>query len=109
GYRPLMRAARLLAIATVVAAALSVAPAAFARDGAITSFDGTRIVYSFFPAGSGKAPTVMMGSGYSSSRAGADDAYVKALLADGYNVLTWDPRGFGDSSGNVEVDSPAYE
>ena len=24
-------------------------------------------------------------------------------------MLTWDPRGFGDSGGNVEVDSPDYE
>lgn len=104
-----MRAARVLVVATLAAAALGTAPAAFARDGAITSFDGTRIVYSFFPAGAGRAPTVMMGPGYSMSRAGAGDAYVKALLAAGYNVLTWDPRGFGDSSGTVEVDSPAYE
>ena len=27
----------------------------------------------------------------------------------GYNVLTWDPRGFGQSGGQVEVDSPDYE
>ena len=24
-------------------------------------------------------------------------------------MLTWDPRGFGESGGNVEVDSPDYE
>ncbi|MGZ6708124.1 MAG: alpha/beta fold hydrolase [Solirubrobacteraceae bacterium] len=104
-----MRAARVLAVCAVVLAALAAASSASARDGSITSFDGTNIVYSFFPAGAGRAPTVVMGPGYSSGRSGADDAYVKALLADGFNVLTWDPRGFGDSSGNVEVDSPDYE
>jgi ABC-2 type transport system ATP-binding protein len=34
---------------------------------------------------------------------------VSALLAAGYNVLTWDPRGSGDSGGDVELDTPAYE
>ena len=33
----------------------------------------------------------------------------RALLDAGYNVLTWDPRGFGRSGGEAEVDSPAYE
>ena len=32
-----------------------------------------------------------------------------ALLGAGYNVLTWDPRGLGDSGGDVELDSPANE
>ncbi|MEP6953145.1 MAG: peptidase S15, partial [Solirubrobacteraceae bacterium] len=82
-----MRAARVLAVAAVMLCALTAASSAFGRDGTITSFDGTKIVHSFFPAGTGKAPTVMMGPGYSMSRAGADDASVKALVADGYNVL----------------------
>ena len=34
---------------------------------------------------------------------------IKNLRAAGYNVLTWDPRGFGKSTGLAEVDSPAYE
>ena len=34
---------------------------------------------------------------------------IKDLLAAGYNVLTWDPRGFGKSTGSAEVDSPTYE
>jgi ABC-2 type transport system ATP-binding protein len=89
------------------------AGSALARDGYVTSFDQTKIVYSFFPnpaltAGQ-TAPTVMFGPGYSSARANSSDATVSALLAGGYNVLTWDPRGFGDSGGNVELDSPAFE
>src|SRR2546430_1156773 len=31
------------------------------------------------------------------------------LRAAGYNVLTWDPRGFGQSGGTVEADSPDFE
>ncbi len=105
---------RMALCLTALAVFLSVgAPPADARDGYITSFDGTKIVYSFFPADGlapgGRAPTVMVGPGYSSGRAGSSDPEVSALLAAGYNVLTWDPRGFGDSGGNVEIDSPDYE
>jgi ABC-2 type transport system ATP-binding protein len=34
---------------------------------------------------------------------------VGPLRRAGYNVLTWDPRGFGNSSGTVTVDSPENE
>jgi ABC-2 type transport system ATP-binding protein len=102
----------VLGLLTAALLALGAGPAS-ARDGAVTSFDGTKIVYSFFPdpalrAGQ-RAPTVMFGPGYGSGRAASSDATVQALLGAGYNVVTWDPRGFGDSTGDVEVDSPAYE
>ena len=103
----------LLAAAVVGWALWPAVSCAQARDGYITSFDGTKIVYSFMPAtglGAGmRAPTVMVGPGYSSGHAASSDAEVSALLGAGYNVLTWDPRGFGDSGGNVEIDSPAFE
>lgn len=103
---------------------LALLPAlAQARDGYITSFDGTKIVYSFFPAAnlpSGqRAPTIMIGPGYSMTRdtnpnSASDGGLFGAvgigpLRQAGYNVLTWDPRGFGDSGGTVETDSPDYE
>src|SRR2546423_85420 len=31
------------------------------------------------------------------------------FIDHGYNVLTWDPRGFGQSGGTVEIDDPRYE
>jgi ABC-2 type transport system ATP-binding protein len=106
-----------LAAAALVGTALLQVPASAAsaaeRDGFVTSFDGTKIVYAFFPApalkAGEKAPTVMMGPGYGSAHAKANDTAVVALRAAGYNVLTWDPRGFGDSGGNVETDSPLFE
>lgn len=109
----------ILAVATAVSAAA--APAS-ARDDAVTSFDGTRIVLSFFPAeglGAGeRAPTVLIGPGWSSGRdtdqsSASNDLFgmtgVGAFRRAGYNVLTWDPRGFGESGGTVQVDSPEYE
>src|SRR5690349_70768 len=95
-----------LALSIVLAAGLLAlaASAAQARDGVVTSFDGTKIVYSFFPAhglkAGQRAPTVMVGPGYSSGRSSDTSPEVAGLLDDGYNVLTWDPRGFGDSTGN---------
>ncbi|HET9102433.1 MAG TPA: alpha/beta fold hydrolase [Solirubrobacteraceae bacterium] len=86
---------------------------ALARDGTVTSFDGTKIAYHFYPrpglAPGQRAPTLMDGPGYSSGGASESDATVQAALNDGYNVLTWDPRGFGQSGGQVEIDSPMYE
>jgi ABC-2 type transport system ATP-binding protein len=105
---------------TLVLAAFLAAPAAAqARDATITSFDGTQIVLSFHPAsGGGKAPTILEGHGWGGSRetnpeAKSDETTgnvgVGALRKAGFNVLTWDSRGFGNSGGTVTVDSPDAE
>jgi ABC-2 type transport system ATP-binding protein len=107
-------------VQTLVLAAFLAAPAAAqARDATITSFDGTQIVLSFHPApGGGKAPTILEGHGWGGSRetdpeAKSDEATgnvgVGALRKAGFNVLTWDSRGFGTSGGTVTVDSPDAE
>jgi ABC-2 type transport system ATP-binding protein len=98
---------------------LLVAPAAHARDATVTSFDGTKIQLSFFPAKGGKkAPTVLEGHGWGGSRdtnpnSTSTDALGQVGLGPlrkaGFNVLTWDARGFGNSGGTVEVDSPDAE
>ena len=102
-------------------------------DWDVTSFDGTIIRAHWFPLDGAKAstaagsasgsstthPTILMGPGWSlpgdtdtsatpgQSLLGADA--ISTLSDAGYNVLTWDPRGFGKSGGEAEVDSPAYE
>ncbi len=107
-------------VQTLILAAFLAAPAAAqARDATITSFDGTQIVLSFHPApGGGKAPTILEGHGWGGSRetnpeAKSDETTgnvgVGALRKAGFNVLTWDSRGFGNSGGTVTVDSPDAE
>jgi ABC-2 type transport system ATP-binding protein len=90
-------------------------------DWTVTSFDGTLIRAHWFPVAgatpSHPAPTVFMGPGWSESGdtdlSGTGDLFgtlsIPALHRAGFNVLTWDPRGFGKSTGTVEVDSPDYE
>lgn len=115
-----MRAAAVTPLLLV--AALFTAAPAIARDDTVTSFDGTSIALHFFPAAGlatgGKAPTVLFGPGWSSGGAtdenGASDpgtgiVGVGPLRNAGFNVLTWDPRGFGKSGGQVSVDGPDFE
>src|SRR4051812_11875795 len=107
-----------LALAAL-AALLVAAPSAQARDATITSFDGTTIVLSFHPSPSGaRVPTILEGHGWGGSREtdpnaasdeGTGNVGVGALRRAGFNVLTWDSRGFGNSGGTVTVDSPDAE
>ena len=86
----------------------------------LTSFDGTTIRIHWFPdplgPGGRTHPTVLMGPGWGSSgdtdtsQAGIQGALsIAQLWQGGFNVLTWDPRGFGHSGGEAEVDSPNDE
>jgi len=125
-HAPKPRAPRLhravaIAVVTLVATLLTAAHAA-AADVTVTSFDGTKIVAHWFPAqglaAGERAATVLRGPGWSqpgdSDAASADSPEVgsvgnKTLADEGYNVLTWDPRGFGRSGGTVQVDSKDFE
>ena len=88
----------------------------------VTSFDGTQINAHFFPAeglaAGAKAPTVLVGHGWggqgdtdpnSASSATTGNTGLGPLRRAGFNVLTWDARGFGKSGDRARVDSPAYE
>ena len=85
----------------------------------LTSFDGTKIRIHWFlkpSAGVRTSPTVLMGPGWGesgdtdTSEAGIQGALsIAQLWQGGFNVLTWDPRGFGHSTGSAEVDSPKFE
>src|ERR1700754_4936913 len=111
--------AEAMRFALALAAFLLIAAPAHARDATVTSFDGTQIVLTLHPAPQGgKAPTILEGHGWGGSRQTNPDAAsdegtgnvgVGALRKAGFNVLTWDSRGFGNSGGTVPVDSPDAE
>jgi ABC-2 type transport system ATP-binding protein len=103
----------MLAVALVLAFA---APAA-ARDAVVTSFDGTQLRVTLHPAAGlkpgQKAPTILQTHGWGGSRdtnpnSSSDNSTGNVgtgpLRNAGFNVLTWDSRGFGQSGGTVTVD-----
>ena len=114
--RGLRGAGRPVVAAGITAAALvfSCAPAASARTTIVRSFDGTPLNVHFHPApgvtAERKAPTIMVGPGWGlpgedRPGGGTIGPYVRA----GYNVITWDPRGFWASGGTAMIDHPDYE
>ncbi|MCX5397098.1 alpha/beta fold hydrolase [Streptomyces sp. NBC_00102] len=64
---------------------------------------------SYFTAdGGGRRPAVLLGHGFGGSK---DDVRAEAekLAADGYAVLTWSARGFGESGGEIGLNDPDTE
>ena len=115
-------------LAAVPAVAAPAAPTAAApapairTDVVVTSFDGTPIHTNFFPAtglaAGQQAPTVMVGPGFGLPGGRIPLTTTSTLIGSigiaplrdaGYNVVTWDPRGFGLSGGEAYVNNPAYE
>ena len=95
-----------------------------ARTVRVTSFDGTSIYVHFMPAKGLKAgqeaPTILDGPGLGLPGATTIDLKYDGLLpndvigvgelrANGYNVVTWDPRGEWHSGGVMHLDSPDLE
>jgi ABC-2 type transport system ATP-binding protein len=117
------RGERLLPAALIGAAVLAGPAPAAARDAVVKAFDGTPIVTHFFPAeGAGpanRAPTVLHGHGWGGSggtnpndgtgEGTGGGISVGDLHRAGFNVLTWDARGFGGSGGAASVDGPDFE
>ena len=115
---------RLTALfATLALTALAAAaPAAQARDDTVTSFDGTKIAVSLLPGGGpsarAAAPDRPAGPRLGQLAATDENAVDGDLFGQvglgplrqaGFNVLTWDARGWGQSSGTIEVDSAGAE
>jgi len=64
---------------------------------------------SFFtPAGSGRAPAILLAHGFGETK-NAVRGEAEQLARGGFAVLTWSARGFGKSTGQIALDSPDYE
>ena len=83
-----------------------------ALDTEVESFDGTDITTHFYPAAGltdgQTAPTILIGHGWGGTGEPATGSPAPYIAA-GYNVVTWDARGFGQSGGTVMIDHPKFE
>ncbi|MGI5233469.1 alpha/beta fold hydrolase [Actinoallomurus sp. CA-142502] len=114
------RAAAIACAAVVLAGALTWAavddePQVKATDQRITVIDGPKndqhvtLDTTFFPpVRGGRGPAVLLAHGFGGSK---DDTRSQAedLARHGYAVLTWSARGFGQSGGQITLDSPDYD
>jgi ABC-2 type transport system ATP-binding protein len=62
----------------------------------------------FKPVHTGRAPAVLLAHGFGESK-DSTRAEAEALARRGYAVLTWSARGFGQSGGEITLDSPDYD
>jgi ABC-2 type transport system ATP-binding protein len=93
--------------------------AALARDAIVPSFDGAPLITHFYPAvglaAGQRAPTVLIGPGFANPGDTSPDANLGDRIGSlnlrnaGFNVVTWDPRGFGGSGGTAMFDAPGFE
>ncbi|WP_327315168.1 alpha/beta fold hydrolase [Streptomyces sp. NBC_01235] len=74
----------------------------------VMAVDGVKLDTSYFTAGTGRRPAVLLGHGFGGSK---DDVRQQAekLARDGYAVLTWSARGFGESTGKIGLNDPKGE
>ncbi|MEV7771910.1 alpha/beta fold hydrolase [Kitasatospora sp. NPDC086791] len=63
---------------------------------------------SFFTAGSGPRPAVLLAHGFGGSKEGERER-AQQLARQGYAVLTWSARGFGRSGGKIGLNAPDRE
>jgi ABC-2 type transport system ATP-binding protein len=79
----------------------------------VESSDGTPIVATLMlPAGASAespVPAVMGTHGWGGSRSRSPSGLTARLIDDGYAILTWDSRGFGESGGEANVGAPGFE
>lgn len=104
--------------ATMCAGVVSVAGAAPAAPTiedniVVSSFDDTPIVATLMlPEGASAAnpvPVVLMTHGWGGKREIEPAGVTERLINQGYAIFTWDARGFGQSGGEANIDSPQFE
>ncbi|MFR9754977.1 alpha/beta fold hydrolase [Streptomyces sp. TR06-5] len=109
--RRLAGAAALAVLAgagTWTAAADDAAPAVH-RQERVHHMPGAEIDTSYFTSGGGRPrPAVLLAHGFGGSKQDVREQ-AEALARNGYAVLTWSARGFGESTGRIGLNDPERE
>ncbi len=78
-------------------------------DQVVATGGGVRLDTSYFTAGgTGRRPAVLLAHGFGGSKADVR-AQAERPARDGYAVLTWSARGFGESTGRIGLNAPDGE
>ncbi|MFD6418184.1 alpha/beta fold hydrolase [Streptomyces sp. NPDC060194] len=109
-------AGTMTALAALAASVTWAAPVAAADGPAVRRTDrvmpvpGARIDTSFFTAGDPKEkrPAVLLAHGFGNTKESVR-AQAEGLARNGYAVLTWSARGFGQSTGKIGMNDPKGE
>ncbi|WJY50500.1 alpha/beta fold hydrolase [Streptomyces chengbuensis] len=78
------------------------------REDHVLTMPGARIDTSYFTSGDGRRPAVLIGHGFGSSKDSVRQQ-AETLARDGYAVMTWSARGFGESTGTIGLNDPEHE
>ena len=78
------------------------------RSDRVMAMGGVKIDTSYFTAGSGRRPAVLLGHGFGNDKE-ETRSQAQDLARDGYAVLTWSARGFGKSTGKIGLNDPKGE
>jgi ABC-2 type transport system ATP-binding protein len=119
------RARVVVLVVAVVALAVSAASVASARsaglpvaeqplrvpvgpepDGSPVDLDAA--VYTATTSATDRKPAVLLAHGFGGQRQDLD-GQARRLAQEGYVVLTWTARGFGQSGGRIHLNAPGYE
>ncbi|WP_162931157.1 alpha/beta fold hydrolase, partial [Streptomyces sporangiiformans] len=93
---------------TWTAAASDEAPPVHRSDRVMAMGGGVKIDTSYFTAGSGRRPAVLIGHGFGNNKEEVR-SQAETLARDGYAVMTWSARGFGKSTGKIGLNDPKGE
>ncbi|MGH2712240.1 MAG: CocE/NonD family hydrolase [Actinomycetota bacterium] len=113
-----MRRARAALFALCLVPAIAGGPAAakgpvIENDIIVRSADGTPLVATLMlPEGASAdapVPAILGTHGWGGTRATSPSGLTQRLLDNGYAILTWDSRGFGESGGEANVGAPGFE